>query len=202
MAKEQRILPPKQGYTPRGHHIEHRMGSINLATSGSTLGFSASNLPKQLFINNEYTAAKNGKTFSVRNPKDNSEVAADVPVAGQADVDAAVDAAEKAFPSWRKLTANARRDILLKFATALQEHGEQLAELTRITLGAPYSTFGSFEITMAAEVCFICFFSIFLRYRLTINPSHLGITQDILISSLEMQYQKRAASYKSHETSP
>ena len=68
-------------------------------------------------------------------------------------MDAAVAAAEKALPAWKKLTPNARRDIMLKFATLLEQHGKTLAELTRITLGAPYASFGAFETGMAAE-CF------------------------------------------------
>jgi aldehyde dehydrogenase (NAD+) len=66
-------------------------------------------------------------------------------------VDAAVKAAEKALPAWRKLSNLARRDIMLKFASLIEEHGKALAELTRITLGAPYASFGAFETGMCAE---------------------------------------------------
>lgn len=41
---------------------------------------------------------------------------------------------------------------MLKFASLLEQHGKTLAELTRITLGAPYASFGAFETGMAAEV--------------------------------------------------
>lgn len=60
-------------------------------------------------------------------------------------------AAEKAFPAWKKLGAIARRDIMLKFAELILKNGEALAELTRITLGAPYGSFGKFETGLAAE---------------------------------------------------
>lgn len=79
-------------------------------------------------------------------------MADDVDLAGEEDVDAAVAAAEKAFPAWRKMTPNARRDIMLKFASLIEKHGAALAELSRITLGAPYGSFGAFETGMAAEV--------------------------------------------------
>ena len=128
------------------------MGLTNGAANGTWFEFSAKHLPKKHFINNEYVAPKNNKTLSVYNPKDNSLVADDVPIAGQAEVDAAVEAAEKAFPKWRKLTANARRNILLKFAALIEQHGEELSELTRVTLGAPYQAFGKFEVELAAEV--------------------------------------------------
>ncbi|EXJ83946.1 hypothetical protein A1O3_04613 [Capronia epimyces CBS 606.96] len=127
------------------------MSSINGASKGAPFEFSAKNLPKKLFINNSYIAANGAQTLSVYNPKDNSLVADDVPLAGQPDVDAAVEAAEKAFPRWRKFSATARRDIMLKFASLIEEHSGALSELTRITLGAPYDTFGKFEVGLAAE---------------------------------------------------
>lgn len=85
------------------------------------------------------------------NPKDGSVVANDVDLAGQADVDAAVAAAEKAFPAWKKLAPNIRRDIMYKFASLVEQHGVALAELSRITLGAPYASFGKFEVGLCAE---------------------------------------------------
>ncbi|PMD46726.1 aldehyde dehydrogenase [Hyaloscypha variabilis F] len=113
--------------------------------------FSKSNLPKQLFINNEYIASKNSKKLELFNPKDGSLVANDVDLAGAEDVDAAVDAAEKAFPAWRKLPGQARREIMLKFADLIQKHSVALAELSRITLGAPIATIGTREPAFAAE---------------------------------------------------
>ncbi len=115
--------------------------------------FSKSNLPKSLFINNEYVESKNNKKLSLYNPKDGSLVADDVALAGEQDVDAAVAAAEEAFPKWKKMASGQRRDILLKFAALIEEHTEPLAELTRITLGAPYGSFGKFETGLASEVC-------------------------------------------------
>lgn len=89
--------------------------------------------------------------MEVTNPKDGSVVANDVDLAGEADVDAAVAAAEKAFPAWKKMAPNARRDIMLKFASLVEKHGVALAELSRITLGAPYGSFGMFETGLCAE---------------------------------------------------
>ncbi|KAF2404508.1 aldehyde dehydrogenase [Trichodelitschia bisporula] len=117
----------------------------------SSFTFSRSNLPKQLFINNEYVNSTGDAKLTVHNPKDNTLVADDVPIANAADVDAAVDAAEKAFPAWRKLPAVQRRAILTKFADLIEAHAVELAELTRITLGAPYESFGKFEAGLAAE---------------------------------------------------
>jgi aldehyde dehydrogenase (NAD+) len=114
--------------------------------------FSKTNLPTQLFINNEYVASKNEKKLSLNNPRDQSLVSDNIPLAGADDVDAAITAAEVAFKSWKKIGASQRRNIMLKFADLIEKNIESLAELTRITLGAPYEAFGRFEATMAAEV--------------------------------------------------
>ena len=114
--------------------------------------FSRTNLPKKLFINNEYVAAKGTEKLSVYNPKDGALVADDVAVADKEDVEAAVVAAEKAFPAWKKTPPTKRRDILLKLASLIEQHSEVLSDLSRITLGAPRSTMGHFEIMIATEV--------------------------------------------------
>lgn len=120
-------------------------------SNGTSFPYSAGKLPTQLYINNEYTSSRGGKTLSVYNPKDGTLVSDQVPLADERDVDAAVAAAEAAFPAWKKVTAAERRDILHRFADLLDQHMKPLAELTRITLGAPFGSFGKFEIGLAAE---------------------------------------------------
>lgn len=117
----------------------------------SSFAFSKDNLPKQLIINNEYVDSSNSKKLTVKNPKNGDLVADDVPLAGEEDVDSAVAAAEAAFPAWRATPPSTRRDMLNKLADLIEEHGKALGELTRITLGAPWGTFGHFEINLCAE---------------------------------------------------
>ncbi|PVH95800.1 aldehyde dehydrogenase [Periconia macrospinosa] len=114
--------------------------------------WSLKNLPKQIFINNEYVDPNNSNKLTVYNPKDGSLIANDIALAGEADVDAAVAAAEKAFPAWRKVAPTERRNIMNKFADLVDQHSVQIAELTRACLGAPYKAFGAFEVGMCAEV--------------------------------------------------
>lgn len=114
--------------------------------------FSSSNLPTQLFINNEYVNSRGAQKLSVHNPKDGALVTDQVPLSGAEDVEAAVAAAEAAFPAWKKTSAIERREKMLKFASLLQQHVDQLSELSRITLGAPFRTFGGFETSMASEL--------------------------------------------------
>jgi aldehyde dehydrogenase (NAD+) len=114
--------------------------------------FSKSNLPEQLFINNEYVNAKGSKKLTLVNPRDGSVVSKNCPIADEQDVNAAVAAAEKALPAWKKLGATDRRNIMYKFAELVDKHSEALSEITRITLGAPYGAFGKFEVGLCSEV--------------------------------------------------
>lgn len=114
--------------------------------------WSTKNLPKKIFINNEYVESKNSKKLTVYNPADGSLIADDIALAGEENVDAAVAAAEKAFPAWRKTAPTERRNIMNKFADLVEKHGLGVAELTRATLGAPYKAFGAFEVGLCAEV--------------------------------------------------
>ncbi|EXJ92020.1 hypothetical protein A1O3_00570 [Capronia epimyces CBS 606.96] len=121
-------------------------------SEGSPLAFSTSNLPLKLYINGQYVDSKDGKTpLAVYNPKDGTLVSDQVPLAGEKDVEAAVTAAEAAFPAWKKTTANQRRDILLKLASLIEQHNKELARLARLTLGAPWASFGAFEGVVCSE---------------------------------------------------
>lgn len=98
----------------------------------------------------QYVNSKGSKKFSVFNPTDGTLVADDVALADQDDVDIAVAAAEQALPAWRKMPAKARRDLMLRLADLIEANLGSLAELSRVTLGAP-TTIGPFETGMAAE---------------------------------------------------
>ena len=65
------------------------------------------------------------------------EVQAVVPLAGSDDVDAAVTAARNAFPAWRGLDLNRRRDILLEIARRLIADQERLAAIATYEMGMP-----------------------------------------------------------------
>ncbi|KAH7131719.1 Aldehyde/histidinol dehydrogenase [Dactylonectria estremocensis] len=110
----------------------------------------------QLFINNEYVVAKNPKTISVYSPTTGALVSDKVPIAAEEDVNAAVNYAQEAFEHgspWRSMTGQERQKLLLRFADLLEENQEELARLTRLTLGAPPNPFGMGEIGTAIT-CF------------------------------------------------
>jgi acyl-CoA reductase-like NAD-dependent aldehyde dehydrogenase len=96
--------------------------------------------------------------ISIYNPANGELVSDKIPVAGEDDVDEAVEFANKAFAldsPWRRMTNPERQKLLLKFADLLETNQERLAKLTRVTLGAPYTPFGQGEIATAIG-CFRC----------------------------------------------
>ncbi|KAF2811426.1 putative aldehyde dehydrogenase [Mytilinidion resinicola] len=95
-------------------------------------------LHKGLFINNEYVDAKNKETLTVSNPVDGSLVAEGIQVAGEADIDAAVEAAEAAYRGpWSTWTAKERSKVMLKMADLIEANAKDLAPLETIAMGQP-----------------------------------------------------------------
>jgi len=58
-------------------------------------------------------------------------------LAGAADVDSAVAAARAAFPKWRGMPVNQRRNLLLAAADILEKHADEFARLTTVENGNP-----------------------------------------------------------------
>ena len=60
-----------------------------------------------------------------------------VPLAGAAEIDAAVQAARAALPEWRSWTVDRRRDVMLRFAALVREHEETIVQLSVFENGTP-----------------------------------------------------------------
>src|SRR3989449_1529822 len=76
--------------------------------------------------------------MEVLNPA-TGETIAEVPRATAADVDRAVQAAKEALVEWLETTPGERAGLLLKLADAMDEPGEELAELESGNVGKPLS---------------------------------------------------------------
>ena len=61
------------------------------------------------YVGGEWTPARSGRTYEKRNPARPAEVVGEFPASGEEDVDAAVEAAAKAFPGWSALPGGAAR---------------------------------------------------------------------------------------------
>jgi len=82
----------------------------------------------QNFINGQWVASTGTTLLDVKNPA-TGEVLAKVPLSTAKDVDAAVAAAQKAFPAWRTTPPVQRARFLFKFKTLLDQHKEELAAI-------------------------------------------------------------------------
>jgi acyl-CoA reductase-like NAD-dependent aldehyde dehydrogenase len=110
-------------------------------------------MQKQLFINNEWTAADGGQTMEVVNPA-TEEVIATVPSAGKADVDAAVAAARKALTGpWGSMSARERGRLIWRLGEKLLERADDIARLETLHNGKPIFEARQIEVPAAAE-CF------------------------------------------------
>ncbi|MFE7135868.1 gamma-aminobutyraldehyde dehydrogenase [Streptomyces sp. NPDC057638] len=97
------------------------------------------------YINGEFRDAADGRTIDIINPA-TGEPYATSPLSGQADVDAAMDAAAAAFPAWRDATPAERQKVLLKIADAIEERAEDLIACESQNTGKPLELVRTEEI--------------------------------------------------------
>src|SRR5438046_196766 len=84
------------------------------------------------FIDGEWVESTTGETFEDRNPADTRQVVGIFQKSAKADVDAAVEAARRAFLKWRLVPAPRRAEIIYLAAEMLFERKEDYArDMTR-----------------------------------------------------------------------
>ncbi len=84
------------------------------------------------YINGEWVASSSGKTFENRNPADREDLIGTFQDSNAADLNAAVEAAHKAFDGWRLTPAPRRAEFLYRVGDILKRDKERIArEMTR-----------------------------------------------------------------------
>ncbi len=84
------------------------------------------------FIDGEWVESSTGETFENRNPADTRDLVGIFQKSNRADVNAAVDAAKRAFAKWRLVPAPRRAEIVFRAAEILIERKEDYArDMTR-----------------------------------------------------------------------
>ncbi|HWW83464.1 MAG TPA: aldehyde dehydrogenase family protein, partial [Vicinamibacterales bacterium] len=78
------------------------------------------------FIGGRWVKAQTTEFFDVHNPA-LGEVIGRTPLSSAADVDAAVQAASRAFPAWRETPVGSRAQVLFRFKALLEQHFTDLA---------------------------------------------------------------------------
>jgi succinate-semialdehyde dehydrogenase/glutarate-semialdehyde dehydrogenase len=90
----------------------------------------------QLLIDGAWTPADGKRTLQVMNPA-TGEPAGTVAHAGTSDLDRALEAAEKGFTTWRKVSAFDRSKLMRKAADLLRQRADQIARLMTMEQGKP-----------------------------------------------------------------
>ena len=114
--------------------------------------FQSLNLEGRAFIDGEYRWAASGETFDSISPVD-GRFLAKVASTDEADADAAVLAARRAFESgtWRLQAPAARKRVLIRFADLILEHQEELALLETLDMGKPIGDSMAIDVPATAN---------------------------------------------------
>ncbi len=104
------------------------------------------------FVDGEYVDALSGETFANVSPV-TGETIAQVAACDTADVDRAVKGARAAFESgvWSRLAPKQRKKTLLRLASLMEEHAEELALLETVDMGKPIRDAQRVDVPLAAE---------------------------------------------------
>jgi aspartate-semialdehyde dehydrogenase len=122
------------------------------------------------YVDGHWLHSDDGASIAVHNPADQS-VIGHVPMLGQTQIAAAVDAAQRAFADWREQSLETRAALLRRWAELILQHQEDLARILSQEQGKPLAEARG-EIRYAAS--FIPWFAEEARrlYGQTI-PSHI-----------------------------
>jgi succinate-semialdehyde dehydrogenase / glutarate-semialdehyde dehydrogenase len=104
----------------------------------------------QLFINGAWTDSLAGETLPVLNPATGESIGT-VSHAKHADLDLALDAAQKGFHAWRKVSAFERSKIMRKAAELLRSRQDAIARILTTEQGKPLAE-AKGEILVAGDV--------------------------------------------------
>jgi succinate-semialdehyde dehydrogenase/glutarate-semialdehyde dehydrogenase len=104
---------------------------------------------QQAYIDGTWLDADSGQTIKVNNPATN-EIIGTVPKMGAAETRRAIEAADRALPAWRALTAKERATKLRRWFELLMENQDDLGRLMTMEQGKPL-TEAKGEIAYAAS---------------------------------------------------
>jgi acyl-CoA reductase-like NAD-dependent aldehyde dehydrogenase len=89
----------------------------------------------RMWIGGKWTDNKSGKTFPTFNPTTGEEIA-QIPLAGNSEVDTAVSAARKAYPAWSQMLQTERSKIVLRIAGSFRKNAADISRLETLEHGS------------------------------------------------------------------
>lgn len=93
-------------------------------------------LRRQGYVEGRWISAHDSRVFPVRNPA-TGEILAEVANMGVVEAHAAIDAADRAWPTWRSQTAKYRAASMRRWYEQILAHAEDLAQLMTAEQGKP-----------------------------------------------------------------
>ncbi len=136
----------------------------------------------ELFINGRFTQPQSQQYFGTINPATEEHLST-VAEAGQADVDAAVAAARKAYTKvWSRMSGADRAKYLFRIARLLQERAREFAVLESLDNGKPIKESRDVDVPLAAAWFFYhAGWADKLDYAgLGANPKPIGVAAQVI----------------------
>ena len=108
--------------------------------------------PLKMYIGGRWTESVSGEIFETRDPGEGKALA-NISAGDEADVNAAVAAAQKAFRTtdWATMPVNERAVILHRLADLIDKHQEVIAQIESLDVGKPRSQAIAFDVPHAAK---------------------------------------------------
>lgn len=91
---------------------------------------------QQCYVGGQWMDAVDGSTVTVDNPA-TGEALGTIPSLSAAEISEAIDRADSGFQTWRKMTAQERADLLMRWNDLILEHKEDIAILMTLEQGKP-----------------------------------------------------------------
>ena len=106
---------------------------------------------QKLYYDGRVQEATSGKTFATVDPSTGRSLA-EISTASEADIDAAISSAQRAFSSWSQTPPIARSRILLKAVELLRSRNDDIAKVETYDTGKAYSETISVDVCTGADV--------------------------------------------------
>lgn len=106
--------------------------------------------PLRHYVDGEWQLSRDGRSGEVIDPSDGS-VLATVAYGGAAEIDAAVQAAQRAFPAWAQTPPNARAVLLHRLADLIEAEAATLAQIEALDVGKAIVNAEGFDVPFGVE---------------------------------------------------
>lgn len=144
MAASRKASPPSPAATRRLHATAQQLtpATTSAATTATEYPTDHSAIANPLdtanFIGNEFTPSKTTTWIDLYDPATNNLVTR-VPQSTDAEMKAAVQAAQNAFPAWRATSIMHRQQILFKFVNLIRANWDRLAAAITLEQGKTFA---------------------------------------------------------------